>query len=166
MKELFQLSFRCTKLKCGVIWAFVVMSAPGPWRERHLGPAACRAPCEKPSRGGCSFLSCRGHSCQVGVLYPTLGFFFCKVAGKKSLVAGCVFLGLFYKIWLLVRKIWQATSFLFIYVRRILQYIDWHSVCSQLIANQCNNIRAVELFAICSRPHWRKSHSERRRVTL
>ncbi len=51
MKELFQLSFRCTKLKCGVIWAFVVMSAPGPWRELYLGPAACRAPCEKPSRG-------------------------------------------------------------------------------------------------------------------
>ncbi len=44
MKELFQLSFRCTKLKCGVIWAFVVTSAPGPRRERHLGSAACRVP--------------------------------------------------------------------------------------------------------------------------
>ncbi len=32
----------------------------------------------------------------------------------------------------------------FIYVRRILQCIDWHAVCSQLIANQCNNIRALE----------------------
>ncbi len=52
MKELFQLSFRCTKLKCGIIWAFVVMSAPGPQRGRHLGSAACRAPCEEPSRGG------------------------------------------------------------------------------------------------------------------
>ncbi len=31
----------------------------------------------------------------------------------------------------------------FIYVRRILQCIDWHSVCLQSIANQCNNISAV-----------------------
>ncbi len=43
MKELFQ--FRCTKLKCGVIWAFVVMSAPGPRHGCHLGSAACRVPC-------------------------------------------------------------------------------------------------------------------------
>ncbi len=47
MKELFQLSFRCTKLKCGDIWAFVVMSASGPQRGRHLGSAACHVPCEK-----------------------------------------------------------------------------------------------------------------------
>ncbi len=75
MKELFQLSFRCTKLKCGVIWAFVVMSAPGPRREHHLGSATCHVPCEKPSRGGrqaagsvrgCSFLSCRGRFVQLG----------------------------------------------------------------------------------------------------
>ncbi len=52
MRELFQLSFRCTKLKCGIIWAFVVMSAPEPQRGRHLGSAACRTPCEEPSRGG------------------------------------------------------------------------------------------------------------------
>ncbi len=72
-------------------------------RDRGASATACRAPCEKPSRGvrraagslrGCSFLSCRGHSCQVHVLYTTLGFFFCKVAGKKSLVAGCGFFGL------------------------------------------------------------------------
>ncbi len=59
------------------------------------------------------------------VALRTLGFF-CKVAGKNpSLVAGCGFLGLFQNIWLLVREIWQAT--LFIYVRHILQCIDWHS---------------------------------------
>ncbi len=64
MKELFQFSFRCTKLKCGVIWAFVVMSGPGPWRKRHLGPAACRAPCEKPARLQLSLVS--GVFCAVG----------------------------------------------------------------------------------------------------
>ncbi len=52
MKELFQVSFRCTKLKCGVIWAFVVTSATGPRCERHLGSAACRVLCEEPSRKG------------------------------------------------------------------------------------------------------------------
>ncbi len=76
MKELFQLSFRCTKLKCGFIWAFVVMSSPGPRRERHLGSAICRVPCEKSLRGvqrvagsllGCSFLSCRGCFVQLGL---------------------------------------------------------------------------------------------------
>ncbi len=73
MKELFQLSFRCTKMKCGVIWAFVVMFAPGTQRERHLGSAACHVPCKKPSRGArraagalrsCSFFSCRGRFVQ------------------------------------------------------------------------------------------------------
>ncbi len=152
MKELFQLSFRCTKLKCGVIWAFVVMSAPGSWLELHLGPAACRAPCEKPSRGvrrvagslrGCSFLSCRGHSCQVPVLYPTLGFFFCKVAEKNPWSRVAFFWAYFTKYGCLLGKSDKQLRF-FIYVRRILQCIDWHAVCSQLIANQCNNIRAVE----------------------
>ncbi len=28
------------------------MSAPGLWRELHLGSAACHVPCEKQSRGG------------------------------------------------------------------------------------------------------------------
>ncbi len=41
MKELFQLSFRCTKLKCGVHLGFC----------GNVRPAACCAPCEKPSRG-------------------------------------------------------------------------------------------------------------------
>ncbi len=54
------------------------------------------------------------HSCQVHVLYATLSFF-CRSCGKKSLVAGCVFLGLFKKIWLLVREIWQATLFLYLF---------------------------------------------------
>ncbi len=39
MKELFQCSFRCTKLKCGVIWAFMVTPAPGSRRERNLDSA-------------------------------------------------------------------------------------------------------------------------------
>ncbi len=155
MKELFQLSCRCTKLKCGVIWAFVVMSAPGPWRKLHLGDRSRRLP--RPmwkafARGmqraagslrGCSFLSCRGHSCQVRVLYPTLGFFFCKVAGKNPWSRVAFFWAYFTKYGCLFGKSDKQLRF-FIYVRRILQYIDWHSVCSQLIANQCNNIRAVE----------------------
>ncbi len=37
------------------------------------------------------------HSCQVRLLYATLCFFFCKVAGEKSLFAGCGFLSLFKK---------------------------------------------------------------------
>ncbi len=37
MKELFQLLFRCTKLKCGVIWAFVVMSAASRVEEPSRG---------------------------------------------------------------------------------------------------------------------------------
>ncbi len=69
MKELFQFPFRYTKLKCGVIWAFMVTSAPGPRREHNLGSAACRVPCKELLRGarqavvsphGYSFLSCWG----------------------------------------------------------------------------------------------------------
>ncbi len=82
------------------------------------------------------------HSCQVRVLYSTLGFFFCKVAGKKSLVAGCGFWAYLKKYGCLFGKSDKQLCF-FIYVRRILQCIDWHAVCSQLIANQCNNIRAI-----------------------
>ncbi len=133
MKELFQLSFRCTKLKCCVIWAFVVMPTSVP-------PLA--APRVKSLRG-CSFLSCRGHSCQVRVLYATLGFFFCKVAGKNPWSRVAVFWAYFTKYGCLLGKSDKQLRF-FIYVRRILQCIDWYSVCSQLIANQCNNIRAVE----------------------
>ncbi len=103
---------------------------PGTVRKRHLGSAACRAPCEKPSRGvrraagslrGCSFLSCRGHSCQVHVLYATLGFFFCKVAGKNPWSR--VFWAYFTKYGCLLGKSDKQLRF-FIYVRRILQCID------------------------------------------
>ncbi len=75
MKELFRFPFRCTKLKCGVIWAFMVTSAPGPRREHNLGSAACRVPCEDNLRGarravvsphGYSFLSCWGRFVQSG----------------------------------------------------------------------------------------------------
>ncbi len=98
----------------------------------HLGPAACRGPCEKPSCGvrraagslrGCSFLSCRGHSCQVRVLYATLGFFFCKVAGKNPWSRVAVFWAYFTKYGCLLGKSDKQLCF-FIYVRRILQYID------------------------------------------
>ncbi len=73
MKELFP--FRCTKLKCGVIWAFMVTSTPGPRLERNLGSAACCVPCEEPLCGarwavvsphGYSFLSCWGRFEQLG----------------------------------------------------------------------------------------------------
>ncbi len=97
----------------------------------HLGPAACHGPCEKPSRGvqraagslcGCSFLSCRGHSCQVHVLYATLGFFFCKVAGKNPWSRVAVFWAYFTKYGCLGKS--DKQLHFFIYVRRILQCID------------------------------------------
>ncbi len=34
--------FRCTKLKCGVLWAFMVTPTPGSWCE--LQPRFCRLP--------------------------------------------------------------------------------------------------------------------------
>ncbi len=42
IKEMFQLPFQCAKLKCGIIWAFVVISALGPQRGCHLGSAVSR----------------------------------------------------------------------------------------------------------------------------
>ncbi len=45
---------------------------------------------------------------------------------------------------------------LFIYVRRILECIDWLSICSQLIANQSNNISSVDTFSKCSTPSLEK----------
>ncbi len=91
MKELFQLSCRCTKLKCGVIWAFVVMSAPGPWRELHLGPPLA-APRLKSLRAGAaggrvaarlqlSLVS--GAQLPSPRIIPDFGLLFCKVAGKN-----------------------------------------------------------------------------------
>ncbi len=53
----------------------------------------------------------------------TLGFFFCKVAGKKSLVAVAVFWAYLKKYGCLLRKSDKPFSF-FIYVRLILQCID------------------------------------------
>ncbi len=104
-----------------------------PWTAGcHIGSAACRVPCEEPSRGvrraagslrGCSFLSCRGHSCQVRVLYPTLGFFFCKVVGKNPWSRAAFFWAYFTKYGCLLGKSDKQLRF-FIYVRRILQYID------------------------------------------
>ncbi len=95
-----------------------------------------------PNRDACT-VTVRYHSCQVRVLYATLGFFFCKVAGKNSWSWVAVFWAYFKRYGCLLGKSDKQLRF-FIYVRHILQCIDWHSVCSQLIANQCNNIRAVE----------------------
>ncbi len=144
MKELFQLSFRCTKLKCGVIWAFVVMPTSVP-------PLA--APRVKSLRAGCGGRQGRcaaaafsrvGGTVAKSAYYTRLwASFFCKVAGKNPWSRVAVFWAYFTKYGCLIGKSDKQLCF-FIYVRRILQCIDWHSVCSQLIANQCNNISAVE----------------------
>ncbi len=73
------------------------------------------------------------YSCQV----RTLGFFFCKVAGKNPWSRVAVFWGLFKKGGCLLGESDKQLCF-FIYVRRILQCIDWHSVCWQSIDNQWN----------------------------
>ncbi len=124
MKELFQLSFRCTKLKCGVIWAFcgnvrpgtvfVVMSASVP-------PLA--TPRVKSLRAGCGGRQGRctaaafsrvGGTVAKSAYYTRLWASFFVKLREKIPGRGLRFLGLFYKIWLLVRKIWQATSFLYL----------------------------------------------------
>ncbi len=54
------------------------------------------------------------HSCQVRILYTTLGFFFCKVVGKNPWSRVAFFWAYLKKYALLVREIWQATSFLYL----------------------------------------------------
>ncbi len=73
----------------------------------------------------------------------TLGFFFCKVAGKNPWSRVAVFWAYFKKYGCLLGKSDKQLRF-FIYVRRSNALID--TVCSQLTANhnQCNNISAVE----------------------
>ncbi len=60
------------------------------------------------------FGTAQTHSCQVRLLYATLGFFFCKVAEKNSWSRVVVFWAYLKKILLLVWEIWQATSFLYL----------------------------------------------------
>lgn len=57
-------------------------------------------------------------------------------------IAGCGFLGLFEKIWLLVREIWKATAFPYIY-GYVFSNTLIDTLCSQLKANPCNNTSAV-----------------------
>ncbi len=99
------------------------------------------------------------HSYQVRVLYQTLGFFFCKVARENPWSQVAVFWAYFKKYGCLLGKSDKRLRF-FIYVRHILQCIDWHSVCSQLIANQCNNIC---LRVICHMfcPSLKKNHIQK-----
>ncbi len=107
----------------------------------------------------------RSRSCQVCVLYATLGFFFCKVAGKNPWSGVAVFWAYFKRYGCLLGKSDKQLCF-FIYVRRILQCTDWHSVCSQLIANQCNNKCCSVICQMFRTLIGEKSHSKRRCVTL
>ncbi len=79
----------------------------------HLGPAACRARV-KSLRAGCGGRQGRcaaaafsrvGGTVDKSAYYTRLWASFFVKLREKSLVAGCGFLGLFYKIWLRVRKI-------------------------------------------------------------
>ncbi len=72
-----------------------------------------------------SLLDSDHHSCKVRVLYTTLGFFFCKVAGKNPWARVAVFWAYFKRYGCLLGKSDKQLRF-FIYVRRILQCIDWH----------------------------------------
>ncbi len=98
----------------------------------YLGPAACRAPCEKPSRGvrraagslrGCSFLSCRGAQLPSPRIIRDFGFFFCKVAGKNPWSRVAVFWAYFTKYGCLIGKSDKQLCF-FIYVRSYSPCID------------------------------------------
>ncbi len=84
MKDLFRFPFRCTKLKCGIIWAFVVMSAPEPQRGCHLGSSACRVPCEmalkiRARRGG---RQCR----RAAAAFSRVGGVLCSWGGARIAV--------------------------------------------------------------------------------
>ncbi len=139
MKELFQLSFRCTKLKCGVIWAFVVMPTSVPPRVKSL-----RVGCGG-RQGRCAaaaFFRVGGTVVKSAYYTRLWASFFVKLREKNPWSRVAVFWAYFTKYGCLLGKSDKQLRF-FIYVRHILQCIDWHFVCSQLIANQCNNIRAV-----------------------
>ncbi len=82
--------------------------------------------------------------------------FFVKLREKNPWSRDAVFWAYFTKYGCLLGKSDKRLCF-FIYVR---QCIDWHSVCSQLIASQCNNIsRRV----ICQmfRPSLEKNHIQK-----
>ncbi len=65
---MFQLPFQCAKLKCGIIWAFVVISALGPQRGCHLGSAASREPGGRAAVSAAAFSRVGGGLCSWAVL--------------------------------------------------------------------------------------------------
>ncbi len=110
---------------CGNVRPGTVAQAPP--RSRRLP-----RPCEKPLRGGCSGRQGRCAAAAFSVsgaqlpsprIIPTLGFFFCKVAGKNPWSRVAFFWAYFTKYGCLLGKSDKQLRF-FIYVRRILQYID------------------------------------------
>ncbi len=115
----------------------------------HMSTSQCGNICIMPPK--CSRKERRRsfHSCQVRVLYATLGFFFCKVVGENpwSQVAG---------FWAYLKK---YGCLLGKSDKRLSPYSPTHRLTLCLFAvngNQCNNISAVGNLPYVPLPHWRK----------
>ncbi len=116
MKELFQLSFRCTKLKCGIIWAFVVIPTSVP------PLAVARVKSGRQGRCAAAAFSRVGGTVAMYTYYTRLWASFFVKLWEKIPGRVAVFWPYFTKYGCLGKSDKQLNFF--IYVRRILQCID------------------------------------------